>query len=417
MIDDQAPLLTDGPLSGVKVLDFTSVVVGPVATQFLADYGAEVIKIEAPDGDILRRMGGASRSGELSPKFLQMNRNKRSLAIDLKKPEGQAAVRAMIESADVIVVNMRSTALAKLGLTFEDAIRINPKVVHCMMMGFGRDGRYFDKPAYDTIIQGGAGIAACFERQTGAPQFVPMVVADHLVALIAVQMILLALRARDLTGQGQSVEVPMFENVASFVLQEHFGQKAFEPPRGEAGDARILDPNARPIRTKDGYICISANTDRQAHAFFDAIGRPELAADPKFATVPARLENVSEFFKIRNGSLESRTTTEWIGIFGKMDIPAFAFNSLDDLLDDPHLGEVGLFETMNYPKEGVVRHMRPANRFTGGQRRTPTPAPMLGEHSAEVLREAGLTTEQISRLFEAGVIVNRETSDNGETPS
>lgn len=416
MRNDDRPLLPDGPLSGVKVLDFTSVVVGPAATMFLADYGAEVTKVESPEGDILRRLGGASRSGQLSPKFIQMNRSKRSLAIDLKSPEGRQAIRPLFESADIMVVNMRSAALAKLGLTFGDARALNPRIVHCAMMGFGRGGRHFDRPAYDTIIQGGGGIAACFDRQTGEPRFVPMVMADHLVSLIAAQMILLALRARDLTGEGQSVEVPMFENVASFVLQEHIGQKAFEPARGETGDARNLDPSARPVRTLDGYICVSPNTDRQVHGFFEAIGRPDLSTDPRFATVSARVENVAELFEIRNASLAERTTAEWMEAFERLDVPAFPVNGLDDLLEDPHLRETGLFETMEYLEEGTVRHMRPANIFTGGQRRSPTPAPALGEHSAEILRDAGVTEERISRLLASGVVVAGSRSDAKEVP-
>ena len=417
MNDENRPQLPDGPLSGVKVLDFTSVVVGPAATMVLADYGAEVIKVESPEGDILRRLGGSSRSGQLSPKFIQMNRSKRSLAIDLKSPEGRQAIRTLIESADIMVVNMRSAALAKLGLTFEDARALNPRIVHCAMMGFGRGGRHFDRPAYDSIIQGGGGIAACFERQTGEPQFVPMVLADHLVSVIAVQMILLALRARDQSGEAQSVEVPMFENVASFVLQEHLGQKAFEPARGEAGDTRLLDPNARPVRTRDGYLCVSANTDRQAHGFFAAIGRPDLATDPRFATVAARRENVAEYFELRNSSLAGKTTAEWMAAFERLDVPAFPFNSLDDLLEEPHLRETGLFETMEYPEEGTVRHMRPANSFTGGRRRSPTPAPALGENSAEVLRDAGLAEDRISGLVASGVIVAGPRTDRKEMPS
>ena len=417
MQHDARPLLPDGPLSGVKVLDFTSVVVGPAATMFLADYGAEVIKVEAPEGDILRRLGGASRSGQLSPKFIQMNRGKRSLAIDLKSRDGRLATGKLIESTDIMVVNMRSAALAKLGLTFEDALERNPRIIHCAMMGFGRGGRYFDRPAYDSIIQGGGGIAACFQRQTGEPRFVPMVMADHLVSLIAAQMILLALRARDLTREAQSVEVPMFENVASFVLQEHLGQKTFEPPRGETGDARNFDPNARPVRTLDGYICISANTDRQVHGLFEAIGRPELSADPRFASVSARVENVAEFFEIRNDSLAGRTTNEWMEAFERLDVPAFPVNGLDDLLEDPHLRETGLFETMECPEEGTVRHMRPANIFTGGQRRSPTPAPALGEHSAEILSHAGLTKDRIARLLASGVVVAGPGTDGQKASS
>ncbi len=399
------PDISDGPLTGVKVLDFTSVVMGPVATQCLADYGADVIKIEGPEGDLLRSMGGASRSGQLSPKFIQMNRSKRSLAIDLKTQRGRDVVHKMMETADVVVVNMRSSALTKLGLTWNDVRTINPNIVHCWVMGFGRDGRYFDKPAYDTIIQGSAGVSACFGRRSGGPEFVPLVLADHLVGLIAVQMILLGLRARDLTGEGQSVEVPMFENVASFVLREHFGQKTFEPARGEAGDARILDASARPAKTKDGYICVSANTDRQVHAFFRAVGRPELVTDPKFATVAARLENVSAYFRIRSDALATKTNAEWMALFDPMDIPAIPFNTLDELLDDPHLDDVGLFQSLEYVQEGWVKHMRPANKFTGGQRNQPTPAPTRGEHSVELLQDLGLSGEEISRLVDADVVL------------
>lgn len=399
--------LRDGPLTGIKVLDFTSVVVGPVATQFLGDYGADVTKIEPPGGDLLRRMGGQSRSGELSPKFLQMNRNKRSLSIDLRKPEGQATIRTMMKSADIIVVNMRGPALSKLGLTYEDARKVNERVIHCNMMGFGKRGKYYGKPAYDTIIQGGAGVAACNQRLTGEPQFVPMVMADHLVALIAVQMILLALRARDLTGESQSVEVPMFENVASFVLQEHMGQKAFVPERGETGDQRIFDANARPIKTSNGYICVSANTDQQVSGFFNAIGRPELMEDPRFKSVEARLANVNDFFRIRNGSLGANTTAEWMEVFEQLDVPAFPFNTLESLLEDPHLQEVELFQTMEYPEEGTVRHIAPANAFSGGQRQSPAPAPMLGEHSTEVLTDYGFSPEQIADLVDARVITDR----------
>ena len=405
--DDESPI-ADGPLSGIKVLDFTSVVVGPVATQFLGDYGADVIKIEAPGGDLLRRMGGRSQSGELSPKFLQMNRNKRSLVLDLRQTAGQATVRTMMQRADIMVVNMRGPALTKLGLTYEDACQVNDRIIHCNMMGFGKKGRYFGKPAYDTIIQGGAGVAACNQRLTGEPQFVPMVLADHLVALIAVQMILLALRARDLTGLSQSVEVPMFENVASFVLQEHMGQKAFIPERGETGDQRIFDTNARPVKTKDGYICVSANTDSQVAGYFEAIGRLELMRDPRYSSVEARLKNVAAFFAIRNGSLATETTAHWMEIFERLDVPAFPYNTLESLLEDPHLNEVGLFQTMEYPAEGTVKHIAPPNTFTGGQRRAPLPVPMLGEHNIEILKDFGFTQKEIAQLVDADVIINRD---------
>jgi len=407
MQQSSSPNSSDGPLSGLRILDFTSVVVGPVATRMLADYGADVIKIEAPHGDPLRQLGGASKTGELSPKFMQMNGDKRSLVIDLKSDEGQKIIRNLLREADVVAINMRSKALAKLGLTFKDCRAINPKIVYCSIAGFGSTGRYFDKPAYDTIIQGVAGVAACNERTTGMPRYVPMVLADHLVALIATQMILLGLRSRDLTGEPQSLEIPMFENVASFVLREHFGQRAFVPKRGQTGDVRILDPNGHPAETKDGFICVSANTDKQVFAFFDAIGRPELKTDPRFDTVAARLENVSEYFMIRNQAFLEKTTSEWVEILENADVPVIAYNDLDALVEDPHLNDVGLFHKLDYAEEGKVLHMRPANAFSGGSRRNPQPAPMLGEHSEEILLEFGFDKDDIKRWIANGVVRTR----------
>lgn len=412
MINQSSSSLDDGPLSGITVLDFTAVVVGPVATQTLADYGADVIKIEPPGGDLLRRMGGTSNTGQLSPKFLQMNRNKRSLAIDLRTAAGQEIIRTLIRGADVMVVNMREPALIKLGLTYEAARALNDRIVHCNMMGFGRQGRYFGKPAYDSIIQGGAGVAACNERLTGTPQFVPMVLADHLVALIAVQMILLALRSRDLTERSQSVEVPMFENVASFVLQEHMGQKAFTPERGDTGDVRIFDANARPIVTSNGYICVSANTDAQVRGFFEAIGRPELIDDPRFCSVEARLEHVETFFQIRNNSLGDKPTEQWLALFDQHDVPAFQYNTLESLLDDPHLEEVGFFESLEVTGEGLVKHMKPANTFSGGGRQTPQPAPRVGEQSIEVLRDFGFADDRIHSLIAADIVIDGGPDDS-----
>lgn len=399
-------MLTQAPLAGIKVLDFTTVVVGPVATQFLGDYGADVIKIEPLEGDLLRRLGGASRSGQMSPKFLQMNRNKRSLAIDMRQEAGRNVIRTMIADADVLVLNMRPRALAKLGLTYDDVRALNSRIIHCSLMGFGQDGRYRDKPAYDTIIQGSAGVAACNYRTHGEPWYVPMVLADHLVANIAIQMVLLALRSRDLTGESQSVEIPMFENMAAFVLQEHMGQKAYEPARGETGDPRCLDPGARPAPTSDGYVCISANTDTQTRAFFEAIERPELKDDPRFISVTSRAQNVSAYFDIRTKALKDKTTAEWIEIFDRLEIPAMPFQTFEDVLDDPHLQDVGLFQMMEYPEEGTVRHIGLPNKFSGGSQTDIKRAPVCGEHSVAILQDAGYSSTDIETFIENGVLID-----------
>ena len=291
--------MSGGALAGIRVVDLTTVVVGPTATLYLADYGADVIKVEAPGGDLLRSLGGQSNSGELSGKFMHFNRNKRSLALDLKREEGRDALHRLLATADVFIANVRPAALERLGLGVEALRSRHPRLILCNLMGFGRGGRYRDRPAYDTIIQGLSGVTDCNARVLGEPRFVPMVFADHVVGLIATQCILAALFAREKSGEGQAIEVPMFENVAAFVLAEHMGDLTFVPPRGKSGDARVLDPLAKPVATKDGFICVSANTDAQAFALFDAIGRPELKSDPRFSSVKARLANVRAYFEVR----------------------------------------------------------------------------------------------------------------------
>jgi crotonobetainyl-CoA:carnitine CoA-transferase CaiB-like acyl-CoA transferase len=400
----------------LKVLDFTSVVVGPIATQFLADYGADVIKIEPPGGDLLRVLGGDSQSGQLSPKFLQMNRNKRSLGIDLRTVAGREVVRRLLADCDIVVVNMRRAALVRLGLDAEAVHAINDGAIHCSLTGFGSRGRYHDRAAYDSVIQGAAGIAACNLRARGEALLVPMVLADHLVGLVAVQMILLAVRARDRTNQGQTIEVPMFENVAAFVLQEHIGQRAFIPPRGPSGDLRVLDQNARPIRTLDGYLCVSANTDRQAQALFDAIGRSELKSDPRFATVAARYRNVEEYFAIRNAAFGQKTTADWLDILQAQDVPAMPVNTFESLLEDPHLREVGLLEEVDCPEEGAFIQVGLPNRFSGGRRETCSPAPALGQHGRAILRNAGFSDAEIEALTSSGVVIARDRVDQSEAP-
>src|SRR6266581_4506059 len=327
--------MSGGPLHGIRVLDLTSVVVGPVATQFLADYGADVVKIEPPEGDLLRTLGGKSVTPKMASKFLHMNRNKRSVVLDLKQPAARGALK-------------------RLGLGYDELRAANGKLVYCSLVGFGQSGRYAAKPAYDTIIQGSAGVAACHARSTGTPRYTPMVLADHIVGLIAVQMVLLALYHRKSSGAGQHVEVPMFENMAAFVMSEHMYLRTFDPPLGGTGDPRVLEPEARPLPTADGFICVSANTDKQAFAFFDAVGRPELKADRRFDSVAARFANVRDYFEVRAQSLRSKTTAEWLELLERADVPCMPYHTFESLLDDPHLREVGMFERVAHPTEGAI---------------------------------------------------------------
>jgi crotonobetainyl-CoA:carnitine CoA-transferase CaiB-like acyl-CoA transferase len=395
--------MAGGPLEGVRIVDLTSVVVGPLATQILADHGAEVIKVESPSGDLGRTIGGLGVTPGMGPKFLHLNRNKRSIVLDLKKPEGYQALMKLIERADVLVWNVRPDSMARMKLSYDDVRAVNPKIIYCGMFGFGQGGRYRKKPAYDSIIQGSAGVAALNHRAMGEPRFLPMVIADKTVGLIAVQMMLMALFARERTGEGQAIEIPMFENMAAFVLSEHMYMKTFDPPRGPTGDPRLLDPQAKPLATKDGWICISANTNAQAFAFFDGIGRPELKTDPRFDSIAARFRNVGEYFRIRGESLKEKTTAEWLAVFDRCDVPAMPYHTLDSLMEDPHLEEVGLFQTIEHPTEGAIVNMGLPNKLSRGARSDFNPAPKIGQHSVEILREVGYSDTDID-AFVAGKV-------------
>jgi len=395
------------PLEGIRIVDMTSVVVGPLCTQALADYGADVIKIEAPPGgDIARTLAGRGVTPLMSGKFLHLNRNKRSLALDLKKPGGKDALRRLLATADVLVWNIRAPAMARLGLSYEDVKAVNPRIIYVGMFGFGQDGRYRDKPAYDSIIQGAGGVAALNHMATGEPLYLPIVMADRTVGLIATQMILMALLHRERSGEGAAIEIPMFENMAKYVLEEHMYLKTFDPPLGPVGDPRLMDPNARPLKTKDSWISISANTNDQAFGIFKAIGRPELKDDPRFNTVANRFKNVREYFAIRAEGLKQKTTAEWIEILDALDVPAMPYHTLDSLMEDPHLAEIGFFREVEHPTEGKIRDMRLPNKTSFSATREFRGAPKLGQHSVAVLREAGLNDDEIQALIADGGVID-----------
>ncbi len=404
--------MTAGPLKGIRIVDLTSVVVGPMATQTLADYGAEVIKVESPGGDILRDLNGRAVTPKMSSKFLHLNRNKRSVVLDLKQPAGREALLKLAAKCDVFLWNVRPSAMARLKLTYDDLRAVNPKIIYCGLFGFGRRGRYREKAAYDTIIQGGAGMAALNQRMTGEMRYAPIIIADRTVGAIAVQMILLAIVHRLQSGEGASIEVPMFENMAKFVLEEHMYQKTFDPPLGPAGDPRVLEPGSRPIATKDGHICITANTNAQAFAMFDAIGRADLKTDTRFNSVPARFANVTELYAIRNEAFSQKTTAEWLAIFDKVGIPAMPAHTLDSLMEDPHLADVGFFRKVAHPTEGTIIDMALPNEVSFGTRGEYTPAPKIGQHSVEILREAGYDEAAIAAMVQAGVTVDGRLKQN-----
>ena len=394
--------MSGGPLEGIKVVDLTTVVVGPICTRTLGDQGAEVIKVEAPGGDILRYLAAGSRSPAMSGKFINFNRNKRSIVLDIKQPGGLAALKRLIAGADVFVSNVRPAALARAGLDHASLAPSNPRLIHCGIVAFGTDGRYANRPAYDPIIQSLSGVAGTFERAIGEPRFVPMVMTDHITGLVAAQSIGFALYRRERTGQGEAIEVPMFETMASFVASEHLGAATFEPPEGPSGDARLLSPDYRPLPTRDGFITIRPNDNRQAFAFFDAIGRPELKTDPRFATPITRTQNAADYFTLQVEALARKTTAEWLAIFAEADVPAARYNSIDDLLEDPHLGDVGFWQEDEHPTEGRIRRTRIPVTFRGGMRDETRPAPRLGAQTREVLAEAGYAEAEIDAMLQSG---------------
>jgi len=399
-----------GPLAGLRVLDLSSVVVGPVCTGVLAEQGAEVIKLESPEGDLLRKLGGKGRNPGMAGKFLNFNRGKRSICLDLKHPRAKAVLARIATRCDILVTNIRPEAQARLGVDATSMANAAPRLIHCSIVGFRTDGPYAGKPAYDTVIQGVSGIAGCFEASTGEPRYAPMLIADHVCGLIAAQQIGFALYRREKTGRGESLEIPMFENMAAFVLQEHLGAMSFRPALGPPGDARVLSPEARPLKTADGFIAVSANTDAQAHGFFRTIGRPELAEDPRFATVAARTAHTKDYFALRATALAGKTTAEWLALFANADVPAMPYNTIEDLLTDPHLRATGMVREEEHPSEGSTFAIGAPNILSGGMAPALPPASRLGADGRKVLENAGLKPNEIDELARVGALLH-----SGET--
>ncbi|NKC10893.1 MAG: CoA transferase [Gammaproteobacteria bacterium] len=394
--------MAGGPLEGVRVIDLTTVVVGPICTRTLADQGADVIKVESLSGDLLRTMADGSRNPGMSGKFVNFNRNKRSICLDLKSAAGLEAMNRLLASADVFVSNVRPAGLKRMGLGPGDVCSAHSHLIYCAIVAFGEGGRYYNKPAYDPIIQSLSGVAGTIERATGEPRFVPMVMTDHVTGLIAAQCIGFALFRRERTGQGEVIEVPMLENMASFVASEHLGAMTFEPPVGPAGDGRLLSPEYRPLPTEDGYITVGPNTDPQAFAFFDAIGRPELKTDPRFGSAASRTANAAAYFAVRMQGLARKTTAEWLEIFERLDVPAAPYNRIDDLLDDPHLRDIGFFYQSEHPSEGAIKRTKIPNTFSAGMREDDGHAPRLGQHSREILQSLGYSDQAVNAMHASG---------------
>ena len=393
-----------GPLQGVKVIDMTSVLMGPYATQTLGDYGADVIKVESPEGDITRQIGPA-RHSDMGPIFLNANRSKRSISLDLKKPAGRDALLRLAATADVLVYNVRPQAMARLKLDYESVAAVNPRIVYAGMFGFGQDGPYAAKPAYDDLLQGGSGLSHLIARAgDGTPRYVPTALADRVVGLSAVGAILASLLHRDRTGQGQRVDIPMFETMVGFVMGDHLGGLTFEPPLDQGGYARQMSPDRRPYRTSDGYISVIVYNDKQWNSFFDVTGRDDLRADPMFATFAGRLANIDIVYGELGRIFATRPTAEWMKLLVEADIPTMPVHDLLSILHDPHLVETNFFPIAEHPTEGAIRSMRVATAWSETPAIPSRLAPGLGEQSREILSEAGFKPEEIAQLLNDNVV-------------
>jgi len=388
-----------GPLSGIRILDLTSVVNGAYGTQILADQGADVIKLEDPGsgrgdgGDIMRWAGhmpaGAPRG--MGPIFLTINRNKRSMVLDMKQESAKRAVRRLIRSCDAFVASVRYDGLKRLGLGYEDVAAIRPDIVYVHAAGYGSEGPYAGEPAYDDLIQSASGCADVLPRTDGNPEprILPTLAADKVSGLFLSQAVTAALFHRQRTGEGQFVEVPMLECVTSFLLVEHLYDHAFEPPTGQWGYTRVVNPNRKPFRTKDGHIGLLPYTDKQWDQFFSAAGMGETVGnDPRFADYFSRQKNIRELYALVEQAAATKTTQEWLDTLKPLSIPVVKMNRLDDLPHDPHLAAVDFFQPYEHPEVGPYVLMKPPVRFSKTPSNIRRHPPMLGEHTEELLAEA-----------------------------
>lgn len=393
-----------GPLAGIKVIDLTSVLMGPYATQYLGDYGADVIKIEPPAGDVVRKAGPA-RSPDMGPLFLNANRSKRSVVLNLKAPEGRDLLLDLCRDADVLVYNVRPAAMSRLGLSFEDVQAVNPRLIYAGLYGYGQNGRYATRPAYDDLIQGASGLAHLFTLSGGGqPRYVPNALADRVVGLTALGAILAALVERNRSGKGQRVDVPMFETMTSFVLGDHLGGLTFDPPLDRGGYARQLARDRRPMQTADGHVCALVYTDDHWRRFLAAIGQPELMdADERFSSFASRNENIDHVYGWLAEMFLTRTSAEWTELLDRADIPVVAMHTLETVLGDPHLADVAFFRHVDHPTEGRILSVSNPVQMSQTPVAVTRHAPALGEHTIEVLRETGLAEDRIVDLIERGV--------------
>lgn len=391
-----------GPLKGVKILELTAVVLGPWACQMLADMGAEVIKIEPPQGDSNRNLGAVRNKKGMSALYLTCNRNKRSLVLDLKKQDARSAFLKLVKDADVVIHNNRPQVMEKLKIDYKNLSKINPQIIYCGSYGYSKDGPYGKKGALDDSIQAVSGVAMLNNLVLGEPRYLPTVVCDKTTAMAVVQGVTAALYHREKTGCGQEIEVPMFETMVSFLMAEHLWGYTFEPPIGEPGYTRLMSYHRKPYKTKDGYIAILPYLDSHWEIFCNLSNREELLIDERFSSLSERVKNIDDTYKETAKTMINKTTNEWLEIFENTSVPTISVNDLKDLIEDEHLENTNFWKTIDHPTEGKLRSPAFPINFSETPSTIRRHQPNLGEHSKEILLEAGIELEEVNRMIKNG---------------
>ena len=389
------------PLEGIRVLEIASMIFGPLAGQYLGDMGADVIKLEPPDGDLTRSIG-PRRSPRMGSFFLTSNRNKRSIVVDLKTTEGKEILQSLASKTDVLLHSMRTPAANRLGLDYASLSQQHQRLIYCHVAGYGDDGLYAGRPAYDDIIQAASGLATLQTVIAGQPRFIPTIIADKISGLHAAYAIMAALMQRSQTGLGQHVDVSMFETMAAFNMMEHQWGHAFEPPIGPMGYEPVSTAARRPYKTLDGFLALLPYNDLHWNRFFELAGESQIMQDPRFATFAARQKNVQLVWNEIEKQIARKTNAQWLELLTPEDIPFSVVNSLEDLVNDPHFKSVDFWQIHQHPSEGSLRMARVPIQMSGARTDFKRLQPLLGEHSKEILQELGFDDSRISHWTAAG---------------